>query len=123
MYAKLEQDKLIYASRNFNTGANLILNFNKNVDLMKKYGFKEVIDIQPEYNSNTHYLTINNYTENEDTIIINYKLNEIQEVDSAPSLEERVQELETLIQEQLLMIQELSVLARNNKNNNDERGA
>lgn len=58
MYAKLQNNKLIYAPRNYNTGANLILNFNKNIELIKLHGFKEVIDIKPEYDSSTHYLSI-----------------------------------------------------------------
>lgn len=107
MYAKLEQDKIIYAPKNYDTGANLILNFNKNDDLMKQYGFKEVIDIKPGYDNTTHYLNINGYTENEDNITINYEVNEI-EINNEPTLEERVQELENLVQE-------LSFLTRNNK--------
>lgn len=113
MYAKLENNKLIYAPENYDTGANLILNFNKNIDLMKQYAFKEVIDNKPEYDSNTHYLTVDQYTEDIDTITINYKLNEIEEVNT-PTLEERVIELEKLAQEQFKLIQQLS-LARSNK--------
>ena len=68
MYAKLENNKLIYAPRNYNTGANLIINFNKNIDLMRQYNFKNVIDNKPDYDNNTQYLTISSYTENDDSI-------------------------------------------------------
>ena len=93
MYAKLENNKLVYAPRNFNTGENLILNFNKNEELMKKYGFKEVIDDKPIYDNTTQYLTINGYTENEDSITIDYTINEI-EINNKPTLEDRIIELE-----------------------------
>ena len=92
MYAKLENNKLVYAPRNFNTGENLILNFNKNISLMKKYGWKEVIDNKPSYNNTTQYLSINYYTENEDNIIINYVINEIEKKE--PTLEEKIELLE-----------------------------
>ena len=92
MYAKLENNKLVYAPRNFNTGENLILNFNKNISLMKKYGFKEVIDNKQSYNNTTQYLSINYYTENEDNIIINYVINEIEKKE--PTLEEKIELLE-----------------------------
>lgn len=99
MYAKLENDRLIYAPRNYDTGENLILNFNKNIDLMKKYGFKEVIDNKPVYDNATHYLNIDTYTENDDTITINYTINEI-EINNEPTLEDRVVELEKVNKEQ-----------------------
>jgi len=110
MYAKLENKKLIYAPRNYDTGANLILNFNRNIELMKKYNFKEVIDIKPTYDSSTHYLSIENYTENDDTITINYAVNEI-EINNEPSLEERVTELERINKEQSRLIKRLLLSA------------
>jgi len=110
MYAKLENKKLIYAPRNYNTGANLILNFNKNKELMKKYNFKEVIDNKPTYDSSTHYLSIDSYTENEDNITINYRINEI-EINNEPSLEERVAELEKTNKEQSRLIKRLLLSA------------
>jgi len=93
MYAKLENNKLIYAPKNYDTGENLILNFNKNIELIKLHGFKEVIDNKPSYDNITHYLTISGYTENEDSITINYTINKI-EINNEPTLEERVTELE-----------------------------
>ena len=99
MYAKLENNKLVYAPRNYNTGANLILNFNKNIDLMKQYGFKEVIDNKPNHDNTTQYLTIKGYVENEDTITINYTVNGI-EMNNEPTLEDKVIELEIIVKEQ-----------------------
>lgn len=110
MYAKLENNKLTYAPKNYNTGANLILNFNKNIELMSKYGFKEVIDNKPEYDNSTHYLSIDRYTESENNIVINYKINEI-EINKEPSLEERVAELEKNNKEQSKLIKTLLLSA------------
>jgi len=93
MYAKLQNNKLTYAPKNYNTGENLILNFNKNTILMEQYGFKEVVDIKPEYDSSTHYLSVDGYTENEDGIVINYTVNEI-EISNEQTLEERILKLE-----------------------------
>lgn len=107
MYAKLENNKLIYAPRNYNNGKNLILNFNKNVELMKRHGFKEVVDIKPSYDNSTYYLTVGGYIEDDNSITINYKLNEIV-VNNTPTLEERVAELEKLTQEYCTLMQELT---------------
>lgn len=92
MYAKLENNKLVYAPRNFKD-ENIILNFNKNTSLMKQYGFKEVIDIKPEYDNTTHYISVSGYVENENNVIINYVVNEIEE-NQEPTLEEQIAELE-----------------------------
>lgn len=115
MYAKLENNKLTYAPKNYDTGENLILNFNKNEELMKKYGFKEVLNIKPEYDNCTQYLTIKGYVENEDSITINYTINEI-EINNEPTLEDRIINLETIVKEQAEMINTLLVtLNVNNK--------
>lgn len=94
MYARLENDKLVYAPRNYNTGSNLILNFNKNTSIMKQHGFKEVIDNKPEYDNSTYYLSISGYTENENNITIIYTLNTIEE-NQEPTLDEKVKSLES----------------------------
>lgn len=105
MYAKLIKNKLQYAPKNYKTNDVLILNFNKNIELMKKYGFKEVIDIKPEYDSSTHYLSIDGYSEDETTITINYKINEIF-VDTTPTFEERL----TTLEQQFKDIDQLQLL-------------
>lgn len=100
MYAKIENNnKLIYAPKNYDTGVNLILNFNKNKELMKKYKFKEVIDVKPTYDITSHYLTIGGYIEGEDTITIEYQINEI-EKNHEPTLEDKIKELEKVNKEQ-----------------------
>lgn len=94
LYAKLNNGILEYAPMNYTmpTGG-LIVNFNKNIALMKSYGFKEVIDNKPSYDNTTQYLSVSGYVENENNIIINYVVNEIEE-NQEPTLEERVLELE-----------------------------
>lgn len=110
MYAKLENGNLFYAPNNFNTGSNLIINFNKNIDLMKSHGFKEVRDIRPYYDNSTQYLTIEGYQENEESISVNYKVNEIviDDEPTTPTLEERVTDLEEIVKEQVELIKTLS---------------
>lgn len=93
MYAKLENNKLIYAPKNYNTGIHLILNFNRNNELMKQYDFKEVVDNKPAYDNTTQYLTISGYIENDDSITINYVVNEI-DTHEELTLEDRIIELE-----------------------------
>lgn len=115
MFGKLENGNLTYAPTNLKLeNGGIIVNFNKNITLMKKYGYKEIIDIQPAYDSKTHYLTIEGYEEVEDTIIVNYVINEIV-VDSTPTLEQRVAELERINKEQAQLIQSLYLLVNNNQ--------
>ncbi len=94
MYAKLENNKLIYVPKNLKVGDKLILNFNKNVELMRQHGYKKVVDIKPSYDVETHYLTVSGYTENENSITVNYEVNEIVS-SNEPTLEERVISLES----------------------------
>lgn len=99
MYARLENNKLTYAPKNYDTGANLILNFNKDIDLMKQYNFKKVIDNKPTYDNTTQYLSVSGYIENEDSITVNYTINEIK-INNEPTLEDRIIELEQVNKEQ-----------------------
>lgn len=117
MLAKLENGNLTYAPINLKLeNGGIIVNFNKNIDLMKKYGYKEVIDIQPSYDVSTQYLTIEGYTETDTEIIVNYAINEIV-IDNTPTLEDRVKELEevnaiqdTLIDVSLLATDEIFMM-------------
>lgn len=110
MYAKLENNKLIYVPKDYNTGDYLIINFNKNEELMKQYGFKEVIDIKPEYDNNTQYLSVKDYTEKEDSIIINYKINEIEYQKQQPTLEEQISDINSVLDITLLATDEILTL-------------
>ena len=73
MYAKVKDGVLQYAPTNYLTDDNkMIFNFNKNVEAMIANGFKEVINIVPSYNANTHIVRNDGFTETEDAITINY---------------------------------------------------
>lgn len=74
MYGKLIEGKINYAPVNFMTPNNcLILNFNKNISLMKEHGFKLVVEDIPSYNPNEYVLYIHEYIETDDSITIVYK--------------------------------------------------
>lgn len=93
-YAILKDNKLEYAPVNFTTpSGSLIVNFNKNETLMKKYGFKEVIDVMPVYDELTEYLTITGYSETEEAISIIYTIKQMENVDIEESLENKVVQL------------------------------
>lgn len=104
MYAKLIDNQLQYAPKNYKVGGNLILNFNLNEELMKEYGFKEVIDSKPEYDDSTHCVIIGSYSEDDNAISINYVVKELI-ADDTFTLEQRVTELEKMYQEQAQMIE------------------
>lgn len=75
MYGKLINVSLIYAPVNYLTDeGSVIFNFNTNEELMKQYGFKPVTDTKPEYNAATDILVIDGYTEDENSITINYSV-------------------------------------------------
>lgn len=95
MYGKLKEGVLSYAPVNYQLeDGRIITNFNQSEELMKQYGFKNVIDNQPVYDSKTQYLKVDDYTENETSITINYIINEIL---VTPTLEERLESVEEVI--------------------------
>lgn len=117
MFGKLENGNLTYAPTNLKLeNGGIIVNFNKNIDLMKKYGYKEIIDIQPSYDMSTQYLTIEGYSETDTEIIVNYSIYEIV-INNTPTLEDRVKGLEevnaiqdTLIDVSLLATDEIFMM-------------
>lgn len=73
MYAKVKDGVLQYAPLNYLTDDNkLILNFNKNTEAMVANGFKEVINIVPSYDASKQIVKQDGFTEAEDSITINY---------------------------------------------------
>lgn len=91
-YAILKNGVLHYAPLNYkNPKGNLITNFNKNKNLMKNNGYKEVIHQKPTYDENIEYIVISGYTETENNIIINY---EIKQKVIEPTLEEKIEKLQ-----------------------------
>lgn len=71
MYARLENGVLEYAPVNFKlSDGRIIINFNKDVELMKKHGFKEVIVEEKNFDPTTEQIIIVDYVEQDEKIII-----------------------------------------------------
>lgn len=95
MYAKLKEGTLSYAPINYELeDGRLIVNFNIAEELMREYGFKEVIDIPPTIDIKTQYLTIKDYSEDDINITVNYETND---KIITPTLEERLLSVEEVI--------------------------
>lgn len=78
-YAMLINNELIYAKNYYvNNDGRIIINFDKNEDLMIQYGFKKVVDEVPEYDETKEYVMIVGYEENDESIVINYEVKEIE---------------------------------------------
>lgn len=71
MYARLENGVLEYAPVNFKlSDGRIIINFNKDIELMKKHGFKEVIVEEKNFDPTTEQIIIVDYVEQDEKIII-----------------------------------------------------
>lgn len=77
MYGILKNGVLSYAPKNYKIKDGYILNFNNDISLIKKYGFKEVINIPPVINQETHYYSLKGYEETEECINVLYEVKEI----------------------------------------------
>lgn len=94
MYAKLNNGSLEYAPQNYKLNdGRIIVGFNKSIALMAKYGFKEVVDNQPTYNTETEYLVITGYTEQDTTITIVYEVKEMDLTEQEPTIDEKISQL------------------------------
>ena len=97
MYGILINGGLEYAPINYKLVDNrIILNFNKNEDIMRQYGYKNVIDIVPSCDENTQYVQISGYDETDESIIINYEIIDLPDVKSIPTIEELIDRVETI---------------------------
>lgn len=107
-YAILNNGVLEYAPVNYKASSgNLIVNFNKNVTLMKKFGFKEVIDEKPTFDETTEYLIISSYTETEDNIQIIYTVKQMDIIEVETSIDKKIKSLENTDTEHEIAIAEL----------------
>ena len=97
LYAKIEADNmLVYAPVDYMTPDNkMIYNFNSDKALMEKYGFKEVIDVIPSYDSTTQEVEFGGYIETETAITVQYHV-----VPKPQTLEEQI----AMLQKQMLNI-------------------
>ena len=95
-YGILINNELEYAQSRYTTDeGQLIVNFDKNIEVMVQHGFKIVVDEKPEYNKDLQSLSIVGYEETDDSIIIVYEVLNTPEPKPTPTLEERVISLES----------------------------
>ena len=95
-YGILINNELEYAQSRYTTDeGQLIVNFDKNIEVMAQHGFKIVVDEKPEYNKDLQSLSIVGYEETVDSITIVYEVLNTPEPKPTPTLEERVISLES----------------------------
>ena len=95
-YGILINNELEYAQSRYTTDeGQLIVNFDKNIEVMVQHGFKIVVDEKPEYNKDSQSLSIVGYEETDDIITIIYEVLNTPEPKPTPTLEERVISLES----------------------------
>lgn len=126
MFGRLVNGKLQIATRQFKTEeGKMILNFNKSENKMKEFGFKEVIDIRPVFDSETQFLNVLKYNETEDAIEIIYQVvDKPEEPVDEPTpeetqileLKERINSLEAIINQLTQVVATIPV----NVNNEEE---
>ena len=75
MYGKLVDGVLEYAPENLKLpNGKMILNFNNSENIMKKYGYKEVINQMPAYDPATQNVYISEYVDDDNDIKIIYSV-------------------------------------------------
>ena len=95
-YGILINNELEYAQSRYTTAeGQLIVNFDKNIEVMVQHGFKIVVDEKPEYNKDLQSLSIVGYEETDDSITIIYEVLNTPEPKPTPTLKERVISLES----------------------------
>lgn len=95
-YGILINNELEYAQSRYTTDeGQLIVNFDKNIEVMAQHGFKIVVDEKPEYNKDLQSLSVVGYEETVDSITIVYEVLNTPEPKPTPTLEERVISLES----------------------------
>ena len=81
LYGKLIEGVLHYAPKTYTLDdGRIICNFNNSPALMKRYGYKPIVDVQPEYDINTEYVIIVGYEETEENIIVKYTVKTIENI-------------------------------------------
>lgn len=96
LYAKLNNGILEYAPMNYTMpSGGLIVNFNKNIALMKSYGFKEIVDVKPDCDKSSEYLAIDGYSETKDTITINYSIKQLSSLENKYTIADKIKKLES----------------------------
>ena len=73
MYGKMVNGKIIYAPDNYTrSDGTLIIGFNTNEELMKQYGYKEIVEHNTDYDPVTEELYISNIQESTTVIDVYY---------------------------------------------------
>lgn len=109
MYAKLNNGVLEYAPINYTlSDGRVIVNFNKSEVLMKKYGFKLVVDEKPIFNQDTEYLVITGYNEQETTITVLYTIKQMDMIEQEATIEDKIVQLKQVDSEHELALADLT---------------
>lgn len=94
MHGRLINGTLYIAPKDLVTDeGKVILDFDTNEELMKQMGYKLVVRNVPEYDSETQSVTLGGYTEDDNTIAVNYIVITIP-VDPKEQLKAKIKELE-----------------------------
>lgn len=97
-YGKFIDGKLAYAPTDYTLpDGGIIKNFTSYPNLMQAYGYKLIVDNPPQFDATTSYLVIDSYAASavENKIVINYTVKSLMG-DTEPTLEEKVQQLQTM---------------------------
>lgn len=109
MYAKLNNGVIEYAPTNYTlSDGRVIVNFNKSEVLMKKYGFKEVVDNPPSFNQATEYLVISGYAETDVNIIVEYAIKQMDMNEQEETIKEEIAQLKATDTDHELAIAEIA---------------
>ena len=111
---KVVNGQLYPAPEIYRDGKKIITNFDKNKGQQKKYGYKELKEVDvPEYNSETEYIEVirYEYTEDEEYIIPIYEVKKLEdkpvEPKPMPTIDNRVTTLEEELTETQMAVAEV----------------
>lgn len=114
MYAKLNNGILEYAPINYTlSDGRVIVNFNKSEVLMKRYGFKLVVDEKPTFNVGTEYLVITGYNEQDATITVLYAIKQMDMIEQEATIEDKIAQLKQVDSEHELALADLTEMILN----------
>lgn len=108
MHGRLINGGLEYAPINYKLDdGRIIMNFNKDEELMQKYGYKNVTHVIPDYDSTTQYIQISNYTETDENITVNYEVvNLPTPIPTVAELSNRIVSIENELLQQTTILEE-----------------
>ena len=111
---KVVNGQLYPAPETYRDGKKIITNFDKNKGQQKKYGYKELKEVDvPEYNSETEYIEVirYEYVEDDEYIIPVYEVKKLEdkpvEPKPMPTIDNRVTTLEEELTETQMAVAEV----------------